>query len=307
MKVVARSITRSLPRLNYVRGSWQPARGAVSSVMITAVRSGPSSGGSAVGPLLREWRQRRRLSQLSLALEADVSQRHLSFVESGRAQPSREMVLHLAEHLGVPLRERNRLLVAAGYAPVFAERSLEDPALEAARRAVERVLEGHEPFPALAVDRHWTLLAANRAVGPLIAGAAASLLEPPVNVLRLSFHPDGLAPRIVNYAQWRTHILERLRHQVDVSADPTLAALLAELRDYPAPAARDRRPTLFGTAGDASGVFVPLQLETDAGVLSFISTTTVFGTPVDVTLAEIALECFFPADAETVERLRTGG
>jgi len=307
VKVVTRSITRSATTLNYVRGSWLLAPRAVSSGMITTAPSGLPVG-SAIGPLLRDWRQRRRLSQLALALEASVSQRHLSFVESGRAQPSREMVLHLAGHLDVPLRERNRLLVAAGYAPIFSERSLDDPALAGARRAVERVLEGHEPYPALAVDRHWTLLAANRAVGPLIAGAAPSLLAPPVNVLRLSFHPDGLAPRIVNYSQWRAHILERLRHQVDVSADPTLAALLAELRDYPSPAAaRDRRPTLFGTAGDAGGVFVPLQLETDAGVLSFISTTTVFGTPVDVTLAEIALECFFPADATTAERLRSGG
>jgi len=270
--------------------------------MATPLRSGQPVG-STLGPLLREWRQRRRLSQLALALEAGVSQRHLSFVESGRAQPSREMVLHLAEHLGVALRERNRLLVAAGYAPVFPERPLDDPALDAARRAVERVLKGHEPYPALAVDRHWTLLAANRAVGPLVAGAAPSLLEPPVNVLRLSFHPGGLAPRIVNYRQWRAHILERLGDQVDVSADPALATLLAELRDYPPPAARNR-PTLSGTAGDAGGVFVPLQLETHAGVLSLISTTTVFGTPVDVTLAEIALECFYPADTRTAERLQ---
>lgn len=270
--------------------------------MATTARSGsPTS--PAPGPLLREWRQRRRLSQLALALKANVSQRHLSFVESGRAQPSREMVLHLAEQLGVPLRERNRLLLAAGYAPVFAERPLDDPALDAARRAVERVLQGHEPYPAIAIDRHWTLLAANRAVGPLIAGAAPPLLEPPVNVLRLSFHPGGIAPRIVNYAQWRAHILERLHHQADVGADPELEELLAELRGYPPPPGRGRHGN-HAVAEDGSGVFVSLQLETESGVLSFISTTTVFGTPVDVTLAEIALECFFPADAGTAERLR---
>lgn len=269
--------------------------------MATSARPG-SPAGPTLGPLLRDWRQRRRLSQLALALEARVSQRHLSFVESGRARPSREMVLQLAEALGVPLRERNEMLLAAGYAPVFAERPLSDPALGAARRAVERVLAAHEPFPALAVDRHWTLLAANRAVGPLMAGAAPALLAPPVNVLRLSFHPDGLAPRIVNYGEWRAHVLERLRHQVDVSADPALAALLPELRDYPLPA--PHRRGAGAAARDHGGVFVPLQLETDAGVLSFISTTTVFGTPVDVTLAELALECFFPADARTAELLR---
>ena len=259
--------------------------------------------GSALGALLREWRRRRHLSQLALALKADISQRHLSFVESGRAQPSREMVLHLAEQLGVPLRERNRLLLAAGYAPVFRERPLDDPALDAARRAVERVLQGHEPYPALAIDRHWTLLSANRAVAVFLTGVDPSLLEPPVNVLRVSLHPRGLAPRIVNLTQWRTHLLERLQRQVEASADPVLEELLAELRAYPLPPTRGRADT-FAIAHDDSGVFVPLQLATDSGVLSAISTTTVFGTPVDVTLAEIALECFFPADAETAERLR---
>jgi transcriptional regulator with XRE-family HTH domain len=258
--------------------------------------------GSAFGALLREWRQRRHLSQLALALRADISQRHLSFVESGRAQPSRDMVLHLAEQLGVPLRERNRLLLGAGYAPVFRERPLDDPALDAARRAVERVLQGHEPYPALAVDRHWTLLAANRAVIVLLAGVDPALLEPPVNVLRVSLHPRGLAPRIVNLTQWRGHLLERVQHQVEVSADPVLEALLAELRAYPIPETHHGTPVL-SSAHDDSGVFVPLQLATDDGVLSAISTTTVFGTPVDVTLSEIALECFFPADAETAERL----
>ena len=269
--------------------------------MTSVAHSAPH--GSTLGALLREWRQRRHLSQLALALKADISQRHLSFVESGRAQPSRDMVLHLAEQLAVPLRERNRLLLAAGYAPVFSERSLDDPALAAARRAVERVLQGHEPYPALAVDRHWTLVAANRAVTVLLAGVDPSLLEPPVNVLRVSLHPRGLAPRIVNLSQWRAHLLERVQQQVDVSADPVLAELLAELRAYSPPAAHERA-TVLSAAHDGSGVFVPLQLATDDGVLSAISTTTVFGTPVDVTLAEIALECFFPADAETAERLR---
>jgi transcriptional regulator with XRE-family HTH domain len=256
-----------------------------------------------VGDLLREWRQRRRLSQLDLALEAEISTKHLSFVESGRAQPSREMVLHLAERLEVPLRERNVLLVAAGFAPVFRERPLSDPALASARHAVDLVLKGHEPYPALAVDRHWNMVAANAAVTRLVAGADPSLLSPPVNVLRLSLHPSGLSPRIANLAEWRAHLLARLRRQVEVSADPVLAKLLEELRGYPVPAAaRARRSDPQGGFAD---VAVPVQFATDAGILSFFSTTTVFGTPVDVTLSELALEAFFPADAATAEALRT--
>jgi len=255
------------------------------------------------GTLLREWRHRRKLSQLALALAAGVSQRHLSFVESGRTRPSRDMVLRLATCLELPLRERNRLLLAAGFAPLYPERRLDDPVLGAARAAMERVLTAHEPYPALAVDRHWTLVAANRAVGPLLAGAAPALLAPPLNVLRLTLHPDGVAPRIVNYGQVRTHLLERLHQQVGASGDDALATLYDELRGYPPPA-RDGARRSPAIASEGAGVFVPLQLATDDGVLSFLSTTTVFGTPVDVTLAELALECFFPADAETAERLR---
>jgi transcriptional regulator with XRE-family HTH domain len=260
-----------------------------------------------VGALLRDWRQRRRLSQLDLALEADVSARHVSFLETGRARPSREMLLRLAERLDVPLRERNALLVAGGYAPVYPERSLDDPALKVARQAVELVLTGHEPYPALAVDRHWTLVAANRALAPLLEGVGAELLQPPVNVLRVSLHPAGLAPRIANWAQWRTHVLERLRLQVELSADPTLANLLKELRGYPAPAGRSEagpRRDLY-----EAGVVVPLRLQTEHGLLAFFSTTTIFGTPVDVTLAELAIEAFFPADpvtAETLQRVARG-
>ena len=249
------------------------------------------------GAQLREWRQRRRLSQLDLAGDADVSTRHLSFVETGRSMPSREMVLRLADRLEVPLRERNRLLTAAGYAPMYAERPLDDPALKAAREAIELVLKGHEPYPALAVDRHWSLVSYNRAVLPLLTGAAPALLQPPINVLRLSLHPRGLAPRIVNLAQWRAHLLARLRQQVAVSADSILAALADELRSYPAPADGDHELA-------EAGVVVPLVLRTGAGVLSFISTTTVFGTPVDVTLSELALETFFPADDATGAALR---
>lgn len=241
------------------------------------------------------------MSQLDLAVDAEISTRHLSFVESGRSQPSREMLLHLAERLAVPLRDRNLLLVSAGYAPVFAERPIGDPALAPARKAIELVLKGHEPYPALAVDRHWTLVDANKAVAPLLAGADPSLLKPPVNVLRLSLHPVGLAPRIANLAEWRAHLFERLRKQIEISADPVLVALLDELRALPAPS-HPRRPPPAPNP-DYAGVVIPFQLVTDAGVLSFLSTTTVFGTPVDVTLSEIALESFFPADRATADAL----
>ncbi len=254
------------------------------------------------GNLLRTWRQRRRMSQLELALEAEVSQRHLSFVESGRSAPSREMILHLAERLSIPLRERNILLVAAGFAPIYQERSLNDPALVAQREAIEVVLKGHEPFPALAVDRHWTLVASNAAIGPLIAGIDAALLEPPLNVLRLSLHPDGMAPRIANYAEWKAHVITRLTQQVDASADAKLNELLDELKSYPRP--RGTAIAMPQPKRDFGNVVVPLQLMTPDGVLSFFSTTTVFGTPVDITLAEIAIEAFSPADKATAEAVR---
>jgi transcriptional regulator with XRE-family HTH domain len=251
-----------------------------------------------VGDLLREWRQRRRLSQLDLALEADISTRHLSFVETGRSQPSRDMVLHLAERLDIPLRDRNLLLHAAGYASVFPERPLDDPALRTARQAIDQVLAGHEPYPALAVDRHWTLVTANAASQRLMTGVDPALLHPPINVLRLSLHPAGLAPRTDNLGEWRAHLLVRLRHQIDVTADPVLIRLLRELRDYPAPE-HDGADNV-----EPNAVVVPFRLITDAGVLAFFSTITVFGTPIDITLSELALEAFYPADAATAEALR---
>jgi transcriptional regulator with XRE-family HTH domain len=254
-----------------------------------------------VGDLLREWRERRHLSQLALALEADVSARHISFLETGRARPSREMVLRLAEQLEVPMRERNGLLLAAGYAPVYPERGLDDPALAVARDAIDRVLVGHEPYPALVVDRHWTLAAANRAVDPLLQGVASQLLRPPVNVLRVSLHPEGLAPRIANLAEWRAHILARLSRQIALTADAILTELRAELETYgggmaDSSADGEVAPVLRGVA-------VPLRLRSERGLLSFLSTTMVFGTPVDLTLAELAIEAFFPADAVTAEAL----
>jgi transcriptional regulator with XRE-family HTH domain len=252
---------------------------------------------AAAGDLLREWRQRRRLTQLDLAVDAEISTRHLSFVETGRSNPSREMVLRLAERLNIPLRERNAILVAAGFAPVFQERSLSDPALESMQKAVAIVLEGHEPYPAIAIDRHWQLVASNRVTPLLFGGIDASLLQPPVNVLRLSLHPDGLAPRIANLAVWRAHLLDRLRRQIDLTADPVLIDLMRELRAYPSPP----EPPMSHEYG---GVIVPLELKSDAGVLSFFSTTTVFGTPVEITLSEMAIESFFPANAATAEAIR---
>ncbi|MDP3868718.1 helix-turn-helix domain-containing protein [Phenylobacterium sp.] len=256
---------------------------------------------SAVGDHLRDWRQRRRMSQLDLAVEAEISTRHLSFVETGRAQPSRDMLLRLADQLEIPLRERNVILVAAGFAPVFPQRSLDDPGLAAARRAVDLILTGHEPFPAMAVDRQWNLVSANRMVGPLLQGIDADLLTPPLNVIRLSLHPRGLARRTANLHEWRAHILERLRREVELTADAGLAALLTEVRAYPIPGGRaPRKPS-----DEFAGVAIPFQLNTeDGGVLSFLSATTVFGTPVDVTLSELTLETFFPADAATARALR---
>jgi transcriptional regulator with XRE-family HTH domain len=253
----------------------------------------------AIGDHLRSWRQRRRMSQLDLACEADISTRHVSFLETGRSRPSRDMVLHLADRLDVPLRERNVLLVAAGFAPVFAERPLHDPALAAARAAVDLVLAGHEPYPALAVDRHWNLVAANAAATRLIAGIAPELMTPPVNVMRAALHPKGLAPRTANLLEWRGHLLERLRRQAETTADPILTDLCEELAAYPAP-----RPAGPHAAPNPNAVAIPFRLLTDAGTLSFISTTTVFGTPVDITLSELAIEAFYPANAETAEALR---
>jgi len=257
--------------------------------MSTAALPLPPS--SPFGDHLRHWRQHRRLSQLDLADEAAISTRHLSFMETGRSVPSREMVLRLSERLAVPLRERNLLLVAAGYAPMYRERPLDDPALAAARQAVELLLKSHEPYPALAVDRHWNLVSYNAMVPGLMTMAGPALVQPPVNVLRLSLHPDGLAPHIVNLAQWRHHLFERLRQQIAATADPVLAALLAELQAYPEPEGSGQH-----LDGEHPGVVMPFRLRTPHGLLSFISTITIFGTPVDVTLQELALETFFPAD-----------
>ena len=256
-----------------------------------------------IATLLREWRERRRMSQLDLALGAGVSARHMSFVETGRSRPSAEMVMQLAEYLDVPLRDRNALLLAAGYAPAFAQRDLADPEMGPLRDAIARVLRGHEPYPAVVVDRHWGLVAGNAAVPLLTAGVAEHLLEPPVNVLRLSLHPEGLAPRITNLGEWRAHLLDRLGRQAVASGDPALFALHEELAGYPG-----------GGGGhsvdlEAGEIAVPLRIRAGDGgpELSFLSTATTFGTAIDVTVSELSVESFFPADEATVRALRVLG
>jgi transcriptional regulator with XRE-family HTH domain len=254
-----------------------------------------------VGQLLRQWRQSRRLSQLELALQAEISTRHLSFVETGRSTPSREMVIRLAEQLDVPLRERNHLLMAAGYAPVYTENAMESPALSVLRTAVHQVLIGHEPYPAVALDRGWNAIDANASIAVLAEGVAPELLAPPMNVLRASLHPNGMAPRIVNLDEWCQHLFRRLHRQVAMTGDEELAALYEEVRAY-CPRAADPVP---GTPAGGD-IAVPLRLRHGGRELAFISTVTTFGTPLDVTVAEMTIESFLPANAETVAALQRG-
>lgn len=257
--------------------------------------------GRPVGAMLRSWRSRRRLSQLDLALRAGVSARHVSFVESGRARPSRDMLLTLAEHLDVPLRERNHLLLAAGFAPAYPHSPLRAPEMRPVREAVRKILAGHQPYPALAVDRLYNSVDHNEAARALLTwGVSPRLLEPPVNTLRVSLHPEGFAPRVVNLGEWRAHLLARLRRQVEATADPDLAALLAELRALPCE--QDEPEVEVPGPGE---VVVPLRLSFDGRELCFFTTLAVIGSPVDVTASEILVESFFPADASTGQYLRS--
>ncbi|MDQ1374736.1 MAG: hypothetical protein QOJ09_2074 [Actinomycetota bacterium] len=253
-----------------------------------------------VGLMLRDWRQRRRLSQMDLSNEAAVSARHLSFVETGRSKPSRELVLHLAEHLEVPLRERNAMLLAAGYAPNYRQTPLDGEIMAPVRGALEKILGGHEPFPAVVVDRTWDLVSANRpAMGILTDGVAPQLLEQP-NAMRVSLHPDGLAPRIRNLDEYSAHLMERLHRQLAVSGDPDLAALIDELREYPGV----NEGAGAAAADPAAQLFVPLVLDVGGREVRFFSTLATFGTALDITIAELAIESFFPADDTTAAALR---
>jgi transcriptional regulator with XRE-family HTH domain len=260
-----------------------------------------------VGEQLRSWRERRHVSQLDLSLQAGISARHLSFVETGRSKPSSGLILRLSEELDVPLRERNVLLLAGGFAPAYPERGLDAPPLSAVTEAMRQVITAHMPNPALAVDGHWELIDANDAVSLLTAGTAAELMEPPVNVLRVSLHPDGMAPRVLNLGQWRQHVLFRLRRQADRSGDAFLHELYEELSGYPGGGGTDEAGVAGGArgangargAGEAADVVLPMRLRVGDAELSFLSTTTVFGSPLDVTVAELAIESFYPADAAT--------
>ncbi|MFE2424486.1 helix-turn-helix domain-containing protein [Streptomyces hokutonensis] len=277
------------------------------TIVATGTGTGTGTGTSAgkgVGPLLRAWRERRRVSQLELALRADSSARHISFVETGRSRPSEEMVLRLAEHLEVPVRERNSLLLAAGYAPRYPETPLDDPALGALREGLERLIQGYEPYPALVVDATYTVVAANRGITMLLDGVPESLLQPPLNAMRLTLHPEGLAPRIRNLGEWRGHLLAQMERQIALHRSEPLRALYEEVAAYPVPeAAGDEAEP----AGSVPYFALPMRIEHEGRVLSFVSSISTFNTPMDVTVSELAIETFLPADPATAKYLRERG
>ncbi|WP_020119185.1 helix-turn-helix domain-containing protein [Streptomyces canus] len=256
-----------------------------------------------IGPLLRAWREQRRVSQLELALRADSSARHISFVETGRSRPSEEMVLRLAEHLDVPVRERNALLLAAGYAPRFPETPLDDPALDAVREGIERLIQGYEPYPALVFDAAYHVVAANRGIMMLLDGIPESLLRPPLNTMRLTLHPEGLAPRIRNLREWRGHLLEQMRRQVALRRSESLRALYEEVAAYPMPVSGTEDS--LEEAESVPYFALPMRIEHEGRTLSFISSTSTFNTPMDVTVSELAIETFLPADPATAKYLHT--
>lgn len=254
-----------------------------------------------VGALLRGWRERRRISQLELALRADSSARHISFIETGRSRPSQAMVLRLAEHLDVPVRERNALLLAAGYAPAYTETPLHDPAMDPLRTGLDRLLVAYEPNPALIMGGTYDIVAANSGVQVLLGDLPEDLLRPPMNALRLTLHPQGLAPRIRNLREWRAHLLERVERQIMLRPSPALRELYAEVAAYPVP---DGAQDGARFPGEGYAYALPLRIEAGGRVLSFVSTVTTFNTPMDVTVSELAVETFLPADPETSEALQ---
>lgn len=258
--------------------------------------------GTGVGPLLRDWRRQRRISQLDLALRADSSARHISFVETGRARPSEEMLLRLAEHLDVPVRERNSLLLAAGYAPRYTRTALDDPAMGALREGLEQLLRGYEPYPALVVDGTYTVMAANSGIAMLMEGLPEKLRTLPGNAMRITLHPEGLAPRIRNLREWRGHLLDQMRRQLALTRSPALRELYDEVAGYPLPDSPEE-PAPDGGPVVASGLALPLRIEHAGQVLSFVSSISTFNTPMDVTVAELAIETFLPADPATVAYL----
>ncbi|WP_446038998.1 helix-turn-helix domain-containing protein [Streptomyces sp. SID1121] len=262
-----------------------------------------SAPASSVGPLLRDWRRRRRISQLDLALRADSSARHISFVETGRSRPSEEMVLRLAEHLDVPVRERNALLLAAGYAPRYTETTLDDPAMEVLREGLTELLRAYEPYPAVIVDGTYTVVAANRGIALLMEGLPEHLLAPPLNVMRITLHPEGLAPRILNLPEWRGHLLDQMERQLALSRSPALRELYDEVAVYPMPPSGSLTPADGAPGPVLPGFALPLRIGHDGHALSFLSTIATFNTPMDVTVAELAMETFLPADPATAKYL----
>jgi transcriptional regulator with XRE-family HTH domain len=249
---------------------------------------------ASVGELIRDWRSRRRRSQMDLALDVGVSTRHLSFVETGRSRPSPELVLALAHHLDVPLRERNTLLLAAGYAPRFSQTPIDDPSMLRVRAGMQRMLDAHDPYPGVVIDRQWNVVLSNRAAAALTVGVDPSLLGPPMNVYRLCLHPDGLADRTTNFIEWAAYLLQQLRRSITLSGDPTLQAILDEVMTYPNVARI--APLADIAAWDEPPLLVPFRFQTPLGEVSLFTTITTFGTPLDVTIDEIAVELFFPAD-----------
>lgn len=261
--------------------------------------------GTGVGTLLRGWRERRRLSQLELALRADSSARHISFVETGRSRPSEEMVLRLAEHLEVPVRERNALLLAAGYAPRYAETSLDDPSLDTLRAGIEQLLTGYEPYPALVVDGSYTVVAANRGITTLLDGLPEHLLTPPLNAMRITLHPEGLAQRIRNLPEWRGHLLAQMERQIALARSEPLRRLYEEVAAYPLPESASAGPEDRPDPPPYPHFALPLRIEHEGHVLSFVSSISTFNTPMDVTVAELAIETLLPADPATVKYLQS--
>ncbi|MEV3988082.1 helix-turn-helix transcriptional regulator [Streptomyces sp. NPDC049837] len=260
---------------------------------------------TGVGPLLRGWRERRRLSQLELALRADSSARHISFIETGRSRPSEEMILRLAEHLEVPVRERNALLLAAGYAPRYAETSLDDPALGTLRAGIEQLLAGYDPYPAIVVDGSYTVVAANQGIARLLDGLPEHLLTPPLNAMRITLHPEGLAPRIRNLREWRGHLLAQMERQMAVARSEPLRRVYEEVAAYPLPEPADAAGEDREDPHPYPYFALPLRIEHDGHVLSFVSSISTFNTPMDVTVAELAIETLLPADPATVKYLQS--
>ncbi|WP_079075116.1 helix-turn-helix domain-containing protein [Streptomyces atriruber] len=277
--------------------SAEPAKGSTRGKAKGKTHENAATG---VGPLLRGWRERRRVSQLELALRADSSARHISFVETGRSRPSEEFLLRLADHLDVPVRDRNSLLLAAGYAPRFRETPLDDPTMGTLREGLEQLLAGYEPYPALVVDASYDVIAANRGIMMMLDGIPEHVFTEPMNAMRLTLHPEGLAPRIRNLREWRGHLLHQMERQIALQRSDALRAVYEEVAAYPL---ADPGEDAFEAGAEVPYFALPLRFEHDGHVLSFVSSISTFNTPMDVTVAELAIETLLPADPATSKYL----